>query len=793
VSEEMSRGRVVEYVLVAGLALKRKHDSPAPPAEKDSEAGYTGTILQRFPTVDRKTTPLPRGIEIFCQPLGWTVTTSPSPPSLTTFILTAEDGKRLFCSSLTFYQLQSLTKRAKKRLRSVPVDQDVSSITESRQMTRFKSSPSFDCLDEAHEANWSPEAIVNNPHEIFQPLSLCLVSRLPLFDVLQSCLKGLYLTWLADSSPMEDIVAQLLTSFSLPPINCLQVKKPIGSVGEVVLPPIHEDSSLPYTSTGAFKLLQSIGVHNMIHLLSTLLSDISVLFMSSSFTALTSAVQCVCALLHPLKLSHSLVPVVPGDILEMVQLPSIYIMGLHTSLRSDVEDLGDVVELYLDDGRLITPASVSIPRLPPATLEPVHRALARVLNPRIDFRDHLFGTRTQPLKVKSLELQDKEVRAVFLCLLVSLLGDYQQFVTVLRFHPLPSFTFNKEGYLHSHSSEDSHSLLHKIVDGIPFMDFIHSRSVPYRKCDYFDELIARYSENPEAYGPEYLYSQQHIDDLAEELLHMLPPTAAKDDHFATKNLTPQEIAYPCKAFPHLMEKAVEQAMQLHSARGKKEGEGEEEENGDREDEMHDVPFLDISQTNADKNPSPTYQRDLESLRSCLDTLFQSKIIEARKYIPMVTQALKQRCLANSLVSELVHRVIQVNSVVLSSDQFDILVKLINSAVTDERSAMALLPVSTIMYREINPGIHQHICTHLQHHSIWTKLDFWKQALHSAVQAELVRIYAELELTNQNRSPLKSGRRVTTTCIEDRTEKNSKKRVKVTYILGSVTFIVGAVF
>ena len=39
-----------------------------------------------------------------------------------------------------------------------------------------------------------------------------------------------------------------------------------------------------------------------------------------------------------------------------------------------------------------------------------------------------------------------------------------------------------------------------------------------------------------------------------------------------------------------------------------------------------------------------------------------------------------------------------NSVVLSSDQFDILVKIINSSVTDDKTAMALLPVSTIMYR-----------------------------------------------------------------------------------------------
>ena len=41
---------------------------------------------------------------------------------------------------------------------------------------------------------------------------------------------------------------------------------------------------------------------------------------------------------------------------------------------------------------------------------------------------------------------------------------------------------------------------------------------------------------------------------------------------------------------------------------------------------------------------------------------------------------------------------------LSSDQFDILVKIINSALTDNKSAIALLPVSTIMYRVSEGGM-----------------------------------------------------------------------------------------
>ena len=88
---------------------------------------------------------------------------------------------------------------------------------------------------------------------------------------------------------------------------------------------------------------------------------------------------------------------------------------------------------------------------------------------------------------------------------------------------------------------------------------------------------------------------------------------------------------------------------------------------------------------------------MEILRNCLDTIFQSKIIEARKYIPSVTQSLKNGTLSIALVPELVHRLLEFG-VLLSSDQFDLIVKLLNSALVDEQSAMAVLPLSTIIYR-----------------------------------------------------------------------------------------------
>ena len=77
---------------------------------------------------------------------------------------------------------------------------------------------------------------------------------------LQSFLKGIYVSWIT-SKPvdLEPLIAELLTDMRLPSIDCLPIKKPFGALKEVVLHPVHEDTTLPYTSTAAIQLLRSIG------------------------------------------------------------------------------------------------------------------------------------------------------------------------------------------------------------------------------------------------------------------------------------------------------------------------------------------------------------------------------------------------------------------------------------------------------------------------------------------------------------------------------------------------------
>ena len=82
-------------------------------------------------------------------------------------------------------------------------------------------------------------------------------------DYLQACLKAIYITWVSYDTklhpPLEPLIVDLLTNMHLPEINCLPVKKPFGSLKELILYPIFEDSSLPYTNDAAIKLLRSVG------------------------------------------------------------------------------------------------------------------------------------------------------------------------------------------------------------------------------------------------------------------------------------------------------------------------------------------------------------------------------------------------------------------------------------------------------------------------------------------------------------------------------------------------------
>ena len=89
-----------------------------------------------------------------------------------------------------------------------------------------------------------------------------------------------------------------------------------------------------------------------------------------------------------------------------------------------------------------------------------------------------------------------------------------------------------------------------------------------------------------------------------------------------------------------------------------------------------------------KRYSSAVNNEIESLKKCLDALFENKIYEARKYIPIITQSFKNDAVARLFVPELVHRLTAYGGF-MGQEQFDILVKLMNSALVHESMAARL--------------------------------------------------------------------------------------------------------
>ena len=96
----------------------------------------------------------------------------------------------------------------------------------------------------------------------------------------------------------------------------------------------------------------------------------------------------------------------------------------------------------MDTGHFEFPETVKLPSFPSNIITHVQRALSCVLEPTFDTRDDIFQA-THPIPGSSSdEFCDRETRAIFVCLMAVLVGEYQKFVTVLRFQPAPAFFFN---------------------------------------------------------------------------------------------------------------------------------------------------------------------------------------------------------------------------------------------------------------------------------------------------------------------------------------------------------------
>ena len=111
---------------------------------------------------------------------------------------------------------------------------------------------------------------------------------------------------------------------------------------------------LPPVSFGLMSPLQLLGAQATVDLLCCALGERKILLHSSNLANITPVAEAVTALMYPLQWSHAYVPILPRIMMEILEAPQPYILGVQSDWLKDVAPsaLEEVILVDIDGGRV---------------------------------------------------------------------------------------------------------------------------------------------------------------------------------------------------------------------------------------------------------------------------------------------------------------------------------------------------------------------------------------------------------------------------------------------------------
>lgn len=691
--------RLADYFVVVGYDHEKER------------SGYSrGLIIQRFPEVDWPDTPFIDGIELFCQPQGWAISTERQEPRFFVSVLTDINANRHYCACLCFNETISVTP-------SKAVDEE----------------------EEGLEVGSVPT--ISHHSIMYAPKCLVLVSRLDYFETFRNCLGIIYSVWIEGGSQLETLIGNVLGCVYVPPPGGPQIRFSIGAGDRQALqPPLV--STLPTTNAAVTMLFQQLGIRHCVFLFCAVMTEHKILFQSQSYTRLTEACRALTALMYPFKYSHVYIPLLPASLVEFLSSPIPYLIGVHSSLKTDYSELVDVIVAKLDTGFVVVPDSVAVPLLPQPFLSDTMDALSLVLQPELNSADFAFLPSLQPPLPP--QLIDKRIRAVFMRMFAQLMQGYRSCLTIIRIYPKPVITFHKAGFLGERGLVEC-EFTTRVLDSMFFTGFVMERGPPWRPCDHWDEIYAQMPElvRQEKINPSLVL--KHIQDISQVLYTNENPNPQP---YVQKILKPPEGAFARihqPPFPELntelVQKIIDEGLAKNNIKAKL---------GSLKPITGRIVPMGIHISNVQDSRQQLLNnsaRRLEVLKNCISCIFENKISDARKSLPAVLRALKCRVARLALCKELANHVIG-NKAMLEHQQFDLVVRLMNCALQDVSPldefgvAAALLPLATAFCRKLCTGVIQFAYTCIQEHAVWQNQQFWEGAFYQDVQKEIKALYIQ---------------------------------------------------
>lgn len=382
--------RLLEYFAIVGLSTEQP---PEPLYHSDGpidilKTEFKPALLDRFPREDHRGVSFPTGVTYFCFPSGLRIVRKgphevPLPTSYT-FCSTSDRGIYILGTTLTLWD-------------PFPV-----------------------ALLEGLSPNVSEKG-QGSKKQYYAPKCLVLLSRWPFLSQFRSLLTDIYrLSLTQRPEPLERIIGHLLRAVPLPPAGLWDVEVSVGGAPVVFRRPPPNKRISAINLGPAFRILFTcLSPENIILVWTNLASERQIILVSSQLSQLTPAAVSLIALLYPFRWKGTFIPVLPQDLLEVLQSPLPYLVGLPSEVAISLEpDLGGegyppgVVVVDLDNNVVHIPVEspsdvmrfgsgaihVVTPPLPPKTKAKLLRSIYNNAN--------LFRTRDPEWKARCLPRAD---------------------------------------------------------------------------------------------------------------------------------------------------------------------------------------------------------------------------------------------------------------------------------------------------------------------------------------------------------------------------------------------------
>lgn len=241
---------------------------------------------------------------------------------------------------------------------------------------------------------------------------------------------------------LEKVIGNLLALIKIRPSSEPAIRTfTLGAGDEHTIKTRDVSQEIPVTGTCVQRLFEDLGIHAVVTLFSAVMSEHKILFHSKSYARLQDASHALTSLMYPFKYTHTYIPLLPSYLFEVLNAPTPFVIGVHSSLKNEVSDILDVIIVDLDGGYIAVPDCVHIPTLDEASTADLLNSLCSVIRPQLAYADDAFPAH-QP-SPSPPETLDKEIRAIFIRFFALLLSGYRTCLQTVRIYPKPFITFHK--------------------------------------------------------------------------------------------------------------------------------------------------------------------------------------------------------------------------------------------------------------------------------------------------------------------------------------------------------------